>query len=589
MIPNDKLEQLINKCDIVELVRSEGINLEKVGKNYRGLCPFHDDKNPSFYVNQEKKIAHCMTCKGGGNPISFIKSMHNFTFDEACLYLAKKMNIELDVTLSSKKIDKYTKHYKVMQNAKEFYEYYLNNTHLGEDAKKYLHNRGLKDETIKCFNIGLSPKKSDILYKTLTNEEDVTIELLESGMIKSNQNGYYDLFTNRIMFPICDEFGQTIAFSGRVYDIDSDSKYINSPETVLFHKSQVLYNLNNAKDAVRKNKRIILFEGFMDVIAAYNAGLKEGVCSMGTSLTDEQCRLIKKYTNNCIISYDGDNAGLEATIRAIDLLNKNGIKSNVVLLPDKLDPDEYAKKYGYDELAKLYDNPLDIYSFKYNFYKNKTNFNNYVMVDEFKINIFNMIYETKSNVIIENYIKILSKDLNISFESIKNDYINYFNSNRRQKNVIISNENKKRDLKIDTKYEKAEYILLAQMLTNSQRAYYIESYFQDVLGDFSIDPIALELRIILTNIYYSEYDFFEYETLKPYLSEEIEEFLNNKIFKINLSEDQKIIDTEMKDCIKTLEKYQKEIKINELKKKALNTSDNIEKSKIYQELLNLKK
>ena len=476
-----------------------------------------------------------------------------------------------------------------MDSDKEFYEYYLNNTHLGEDAKKYLHNRGLKDETIKCFNIGLSPKKSDILYKTLTNEEDVTIELLESGMIKSNQNGYYDLFTNRIMFPICDEFGQTIAFSGRVYDIDSDSKYINSPETVLFHKSQVLYNLNNAKDAVRKNKRIILFEGFMDVIAAYNAGLKEGVCSMGTSLTDEQCRLIKKYTNNCIISYDGDNAGLEATIRAIDLLNKNGIKSNVVLLPDKLDPDEYAKKYGYDELAKLYDNPLDIYSFKYNFYKNKTNFNNYVMVDEFKINIFNMIYETKSNVIIENYIKILSKDLNISFESIKNDYINYFNSNRRQKNVIISNENKKRDLKIDTKYEKAEYILLAQMLTNSQRAYYIESYFQDVLGDFSIDPIALELRIILTNIYYSEYDFFEYETLKPYLSEEIEEFLNNKIFKINLSEDQKIIDTEMKDCIKTLEKYQKEIKINELKKKALNTSDNIEKSKIYQELLNLKK
>lgn len=587
MIKQEKMQEIIDKTDIVELVRSEGITLEKVGKNYRGLCPFHDDKTPSFYVNQEKKIAHCMTCKGGGNPITFIKMMHNLTIDEAALYLAKKLDIELDIKAPVKKESIYLKHYNVMQKAQDFYEYYLNNTVKGKEALKYLYNRKLTDETIKKFGIGLSPAKSDILYKTLTTEQDCTMELVETGLIKNNQTSFYDMFTNRIMFPIKDEFGKTIAFSGRIFDEESNSKYINSPETVIFHKSNVLYNLHNAKDQARKSKRLILFEGFMDVIAAYNAGIKDGICSMGTSLTVDQALIISKYVNNVIICYDGDNAGIEATNRAIDILSSKGLRIGIVSLKDNLDPDEYASKYGYQALADCFENDvLDILGFKYYYYKRNVHFTNYLELEEFKNTIFKLIEKTNSNVLIEKYIYQLSYDLDVSFEAIKNDYNNYFNLNRREKRVENKKTYKKSNIKIDNKYCLAEYILLHYMIKSKEMAYYIEACFQDVVGDLSVDPLSLEIRILLVQDYFQNHDYFDYQDFKYMLSDDLRMFFEAKVLTVQDCDDDKT-ETEIKDCLSIIKELDRITRIKELEVKA-KTASQEEKIKIYQEILNLK-
>lgn len=588
MIPREEIQKIIDSVDIVELVKSEGISLEKVGRNYRGLCPFHDDSNPSFYVNQEKKIAHCMSCKGGGNPINFIKTLHNFSIEESCQYIADKIGLKLNFTNINKKESIYQKHYKIMQSCQEFYEYYLKNTVSGDDALKYLYNRRLSDETIKSFHIGLAPKKIDILYKTINDGEDNTMELLETGMIKKGQNGYYDMFVNRIMFPIWDEQGQVVAFSGRVYDVKSDSKYVNSPETLIFKKSNVLYNLNNASKAIKKNNRIILFEGFMDVIAAYNAGIKEGVCSMGTSLTLEQADLIAKYTKNVIICYDGDNAGITATNRAIDILSSKGLRIGIVMLKEGLDPDEYAAKYGNGALSKVFDEEvIDIYGFRYQYLLRDTNFNNFLMVEDFKTKIFKMLYKVKSDTLNDIYFQKLAKDLNVNIDAIRTDYINYFRLTPTKKNVEKIEEHKKISTKVDNKFCLAERILLRYMLDSSADAYYIESYLQEIMGDLCFNPIALEIRILLVGDYFENNPVFDYETFKLLLSNEAQEFMEKKILSISISKGD-LKDKEIKDCIETIREYETKAKIEELKNKAINTSSIEEKNALYQEIFKLK-
>ncbi len=584
MIPNEKIDEIISKTDIVELVLNEGISLERVGRNYRGLCPFHDDSNPSFYVNNEKKLAYCMTCKGGGNPITFIRQKRNLSYEEACLYVANLQNIPLDINIAPKQVSKYQKHYKIMQNAQEFYEYYLNNTVNGEKALEYLHKRRLSDETIKSFHIGLSPSKTDILYKTLSANEESNIEMLETGLIKTRDNTYYDMFINRIMFPIDDDKGQTVAFSGRVFDTKSDSKYVNSPETVIFHKGDILYNLYNIRDVIKKKNRIILFEGFMDVIAASNAGIKEGVCSMGTALTPNQARLMKKYTDKVIICYDGDNAGIEATKKAITILHGAKLNIGIVMLPEGLDPDEYASKYGNDALLKYFDNVLDVYGFYYNYLKKSVSFNNFSEVDNFKYKVFDMIYKTRSETLVENYLNQLSEDIKISVDAIKIDYINYFKLSNTKKTVETNLSLKNKNAKIDNKYVKAEKTLLRYMMNNIQEAYQIESKIQSVLGDFGIDPIALDMRIKLIHSYYDNNELFDIDSFISLLSDETEIKYVYSIYNILISNTEE----EINDMIKILSYYDDYIEIDALQKKISETNLDQEKALYASKIVEIK-
>lgn len=572
MIPKEKVDEIIQKTDMVELVTQEGINLERVGKNYKGLCPFHNDSNPSFYVNNEKKIAYCMTCKQGGNPITFLRLKRNITYEEALLVVAEKANIHLDIKINSEFNQKYLEYTKIMQNAQSFYEYYLNNTVNGKKALEYLNKRRLSIETIKSFHIGLAPQKGDILFKTLSQDGNQEIKMLEMGLIKEDGSSYLDVYQNRIMFPIHNEQNQTIGFSGRIYEGESTSKYMNSPETPIFHKGDVLYNLGNAREAIRIAKRVVLFEGFMDVIASWNSGCKESICSMGTSLTENQARLIHRYTEHVVICYDGDNAGIEATYKAIHLLKKQGLQVSIVSLPEGLDPDEFAGKYGNQALKDALNQVKDEYSFYYYYLKRNVDYNSFQSIEEFKEQFFSFLKEANSMVLKEAFLKKMSVDLNVSYESLTIDYSTYCNKNGKAKVVERNGLNKKIPIKVDNKYQMSEKILIKYMTLAPEKAFRIEAMLDD-LEYPAIDYRSLAMRQVIID-YFSTYNHFDETSFKELLSNELLVYYE-QMDSILLSG----MDQEINDSLACLKEYQVLIEIECLKqdlKRAENENEKID-------------
>ncbi|MBU3851345.1 MAG: DNA primase [Candidatus Paralactobacillus gallistercoris] len=353
LIPEDVIDNIRNHTNIVDVV-SQYVQLKKSGRNLFGLCPFHEEKTPSFSVNEEKQIFHCFSCGRGGNVFKFLMDLKHISFPEAVAQVAAFDHIPLD--------NRYQVHHvnnvdpqvlalqKVYQQAQELYAHILMNTEMGEPALAYLHHRGMSDELIKTFGIGFAPDEQ-LLANYFQAKKTTPSTLQLSGLFADrNDDKLYDRFRNRIMFPIRDANGQTIAFSGRILAQqvpDNEPKYLNSPETRLFNKRKVLFNFDLAQPAIRQDKRVYLFEGFMDVIAAYGAGVKNGIASMGTSLTTEQLQLIKQTTHQLVICYDGDNPGLAAADRALNLLaNEHRLQANVVVLPAKMDPDEFIHQQG---------------------------------------------------------------------------------------------------------------------------------------------------------------------------------------------------------------------------------------------------
>ena len=442
MISEEKINEIIDKTDMVGLV-SEFVTLQKRGKNYFGLCPFHADQTPSFSVSPSKKIAKCMSCGEGGNPINFLKKIKNVSFEEACFLLADRVGVQLERTKTVKHVDENSKYYEINQVAQKFYEHFLHNSQSGKEALEYLNKRGLDLETIKMFGIGLAPKNYTTLTKVLSDKGYSLTDAHDIGLITRKENDYYDMFFNRIMFPIIDEAGHVLGFSGRVFDGDtSGGKYVNTQETVIYKKGEMLYNLNNAIPHIRKMGRVILCEGQMDVISLSNAGIKEVVCSLGTALTEQQASLIKKYSNNVLICYDGDSAGIKATGKAFNLLK--GLTVNSITLPNGMDPDEYLKSRGKDSFLEFIEsNQKDVYGYLYsNAFLNR-NLNVAYDYEEVKKTVFNLLFKSGSSLLVEKYLHQLAIDLKVSYDAIYNDYNIYFKQGSGQKNVEVLEETPK--------------------------------------------------------------------------------------------------------------------------------------------------
>ena len=442
MISEEKINEIIDKTDMVGLV-SEFVTLQKRGKNYFGLCPFHADQTPSFSVSPSKKIAKCMSCGEGGNPINFLRKIKNVSFEEACFLLADRVGVELERTKTIKHVDENSKYYEINQVAQKFYEHFLHNSQSGKEALEYLNKRGLDLETIKMFGIGLAPKNYTTLTKVLSDKGYSLTDAHDIGLITRKENDYYDMFFNRIMFPIIDEAGHVLGFSGRVFDGDtSGGKYVNTQETVIYKKGEMLYNLNNAIPHIRKMGRVILCEGQMDVISLSNAGIKEVVCSLGTALTEQQASLIKKYSNNVLICYDGDSAGIKATGKAFNLLK--GLTVNSITLPNGMDPDEYLKSRGKDSFLEFIEsNQKDVYGYLYsNAFLNR-NLNVAYDYEEVKKTVFNLLFKSGSALLVEKYLHQLAIDLKVSYDAIYNDYNIYFKQGSGQKNVEVLEETPK--------------------------------------------------------------------------------------------------------------------------------------------------
>jgi DNA primase len=350
-IPEEKVNEVRQAVDIVDVI-SDYVQLKKQGRNYFGLCPFHGENTPSFSVSPDKQIFHCFGCGAGGNAYNFLMEIEGITFQEAVVKLAEKTSIELSVDLSSSNEEKRPKKdeeqmIEAHELLRKFYHHLLVNTKEGQEAYEYLLERGFTKESIDKFGVGWSLPSWDFTVKFLS-KRSFDPDLMEKAglLIKREKDGsYLDRFRGRIMFPIQDAKGKTIAFSGRAIGGD-EPKYLNSPETSIFNKSSILYNYHGARAAIRKQQSAILFEGFADVISADRAEVDNGIATMGTSLTDQHIQMLRRVTDSITLCFDGDKAGMEAAYRASTMLSKTHLNVKIALVPNKLDPDDYIKNYG---------------------------------------------------------------------------------------------------------------------------------------------------------------------------------------------------------------------------------------------------
>ncbi|URZ86740.1 DNA primase [Floricoccus penangensis] len=344
-LDREKITEIKQSVNIVDVI-SQYVALSKTGKNYLGLCPFHGEKTPSFNVNADKQFFHCFGCGKSGDVIKFIEDYKQVSFIDSVKEVADYAGIELDIDDAPQRENPNQALFEIHTQASRVYHMILTSTELGQEAKKYLYDRGIDDEIINRFGIGLAPNEPNVLYKSLANKFEEKV-LSESGLFTFTENNIYDSFQNRIMFPLMNEYGQVIAFSGRIWQENQinrkEAKYKNSTTTPIFNKSYELYNLNIAKPLINKSKEVYLMEGFMDVIAAYKVGITNVVATMGTALTENHVSKLSRLAKSFVLLYDGDKAGQNATYKSLDLLR--GKKVQIVTVPDRLDPDEYEKQY----------------------------------------------------------------------------------------------------------------------------------------------------------------------------------------------------------------------------------------------------
>lgn len=423
MISKEDIQKLIEATDMVALV-SPYTKLIKSGSGYKALCPFHHEDTPSFNVSQEKHLAYCFGCHKGGDPIKFLMEIKHIDFMEAVRELAKINNMPLALEPVNQVDLQNEKYYKLNALAQEFYTRNLWTTKSGEEALNYLRKRGLSDDEIKEFKIGLAPKERDILYKVLKDSGFLELDMVDAGLVKASGDGYTDVFTKRIMYPLEDEKSRVLGFSGRIYlPDDKMAKYMNTTDTPVFKKNMVIYNLNRALGTIKDKNRVIVHEGFMDVIATYRAGLKEVVCSMGTQLTQNQIRVLRRYTKNVILAFDSDKAGILATYRAKDMFEAEGFSVKVFEIKNAKDSDEYVFKYGKDKYVEFFNNNLlDALDYTYNTLIKGINLQDNDKVESVKEQIFILLKKKQSAIIADKYLKRLASDLNISLDVLYRDY-----------------------------------------------------------------------------------------------------------------------------------------------------------------------
>lgn len=357
MIPRSVIEQLITRCDIEE-VMSSYISLKRAGRNLKAVCPFHSEKTASFVVYPESQSFFCFGCGAGGDVISFIMRAENLDYVEAVRFLARRVGMEIQEDGETDELTKLkSRIYEMNREAARFFHSALKSP-VGQKGYEYFKNRGLSDKTITSYGLGYAPDSWDSLIKHLLSKGFTTNEMYQAALVSKGRNGsYYDQFRNRVMFPIIDLRGNVIAFGGRVLD-DSKPKYLNSADTPVFKKSRNLFSLNLAKNEIKD--KLILAEGYMDVIAINSAGFKNVVATLGTALTDEQARLMSKYASQVVIAYDSDGAGQTATHRAINILSEAGLTARVLHMDGAKDPDEYIKKFGSKRFEMLIDGATDV-------------------------------------------------------------------------------------------------------------------------------------------------------------------------------------------------------------------------------------
>ncbi len=501
-IPENVIESIRNENDIVEVIE-EYVQLKKQGRNYFGLCPFHNENSPSFSVTKEKQIFHCFGCGKGGNVITFLMEIETFSFMDALQFLAGRAGIALPETRSSKPSSLSDEDQQLLSAYDWLTKYYHHLLRYADDGKfglEYFQDRGLNEQTIEDFQLGIAPVNSEFTVTFLEKKGFHPQLLVKAGLLTPRENNeFVDPFRGRVMFPIKNHLGKTVGFGARALQ-DQSPKYLNSPEHSLFHKGSILYNFDLAKNHIRKQNEVILFEGYMDVIAAYQSGIKNVVATLGTSLTEHQARLLKRYVDTVIICYDADEAGTKASYQAANLLKNIGCDVKVAQVKDNMDPDEYISTHGGEAFVQqVIDYSQTYFKFYMNFKKRDYN----LSVDSERIayieEIVKQLATIESPIEQEYYINEVASEFNLSNEIIQYDISQYKKRNNLKDNTANnSNTNIKPYMNHKTftqpAFHNAERNLLALMFKYP----YIIDKVQEKLGvGFNID----HHKIILTHLY----------------------------------------------------------------------------------------
>lgn len=440
-VREDDVDKLLNSLKIVDVV-GEVVELKKSGANYKGLCPFHSDTSPSFTVSPQKNIAKCFSCGAGGNPISFYSQYHKIGFTEACIELSKKYNIDIhyDKNYNNQEEKEFEKLYKLMEEARD---YFSNNIfdNQGKEAFEYLSNRGLTAQFVKENYIGFSYNSWDKLLNDFTQKGYTLEDLLNVGLIKKGDKGYYDTFRNRIMFPITNASGKTIAFGGRTLEDRKDiAKYLNSSDTVLFNKRKNLYGFKEKGTFIRKKNYSILMEGYMDVLKAHSFGFDTAIASLGTAFTSEQGELLKRYSSNVIIAYDMDDAGQKAVERTGLILKEHGFNIRVIHFEDAKDPDEYLNKFGKYKFLDRVKESKEIFDFLLEYYSREYDLSNLIGKQNFVLAFKPFFSVLEKDIEKALYLGKLAGNLDIDKSFLEKELIG---NNKKEKNKYNSfDENK---------------------------------------------------------------------------------------------------------------------------------------------------
>ena len=516
-IEQSVINEIKDKTDILDLV-SEYVKLEKRGRNYIGLCPFHDEKTPSFTVSEDKQICHCFGCKKGGNVFQFTQEIEGISFVDAVKALGERVNIKVDVGQNNEQNQiasddlMMIKMHELMQ---EYYHYVLMKTVEGEEPLKYLKSRGFTEELLKDRKIGFAPDNSHFCHDFL-QKKGYDIELAyEAGLLSRNEENfsYYDRFRDRIMFPLHNAQGRTVGYSGRTYK-NQEPKYLNSPETPIFQKRRLLYNVDKARRIIRQKNEIILLEGFMDVIKADNAGVKQVVASMGTQISQEHIAFIKKLTSNVTLLFDGDFAGQEATLKTGQHLLEQGLNVFVIQLPSKMDPDEYITKYGEDAFKKYVEHEKRAFVlYKVNLYKDEIE-NNDMAYEQYLKEITNDVSLMQSGILQKKVLQDVSELFKVSFDSLNNEVSRHNQHSFQQISAAVPEVNQKKY----SKQEDAERKLLKHFMFNKD--IFLEHSQRVEADDFTNQQFKRIFYIL--HDYYAENEYYNLSTALLYSDEEID-------------------------------------------------------------------
>lgn len=575
-LSNDELNKIRSSVDIVDII-SGYIPLTPRGKNYFGVCPFHDDHSPSMSVSRDKQIFTCWSCGATGNVFKFVMDYENISFMEAVKIIADKAGINVSINRASlSKQQKYQEMYDIYDISQKLYQNNIN-TALGAKAKEYLKERDIGPEIIKEFGIGLALKEKEFLTNFLIKKKYPMETILKTGLVNQNSQGYYDMYCNRIMFPLWNLNGQVVGFSGRIYDTKDSSKYINSRESDIFKKGELLYNYHRAKDVARQEGCIIIMEGFMDVIRAYSVGIKNVIATMGTAVTKQQASLIKRMAKEIILCFDGDAAGAKATLSCSNELIEIGITPKVVRLEKDMDPDEYIRAFGKEKFLQKIENPISIMDFKLSYLKEKKNLNDEEDYSTYIHQVIEELSKVEDSILIELTLSKLSNESGVSTEVLHKELENL----RQEKVTVHQISTPKVEQHKTTKYDIAQRNLLYYMINsdevikiyNRKSIYFPTEKYRRLarkLNDFYKKHHEMNIADLYTEVELEENNLSTLQEImslnlkESYLEDEIQDYIDT-IYEYNIKFESKRIQEQIKKEVDPASKAQLAQKMVELR------------------------